>query len=193
MARPNKYDQEKVLEAVMMQFWEKGYSATSMVDLKKATGLHAGSLYSTYKSKEAIFLLTLTHYCDASVAALQRALTATEDPIKNIHMFFNKKFNQTEIDSCHGCFYVNSLIEMAPQNAQVQTILDQYTQAYRQAFSTALQLAKDNGLLSASREVSVLADQLITMIFGLKVFHRANLSIDYQSVISAQLNALLLD
>ncbi len=45
MPRPIKFERDKVLESVMMQFWENGYQTTSMRDISACTGLQPGSLY----------------------------------------------------------------------------------------------------------------------------------------------------
>jgi len=43
--RNAEFDKEQVLRSAMNAFMKKGYANTSMQDLKKATGLHPGSIY----------------------------------------------------------------------------------------------------------------------------------------------------
>ncbi len=49
--RSAEFDREHVLRSAMAAFIAKGYSKTSMQDLKKATGLHPGSIYCAFDNK----------------------------------------------------------------------------------------------------------------------------------------------
>ena len=59
MARTIEFDRNEVLENAMNTFWKNGYSMTSVPDLVSATKLNPGSIYSSFKSKEGLFLETL--------------------------------------------------------------------------------------------------------------------------------------
>ena len=56
MARPREFDEDRVIEVLTRVFWEKGYEATSMQDLVKATGLLKGSLYGAFGDKKALYM-----------------------------------------------------------------------------------------------------------------------------------------
>ncbi|TBO58824.1 TetR/AcrR family transcriptional regulator [Streptomyces kasugaensis] len=60
--RPRAFDVEEVLEAAMLLFWEQGYEATSLAQLRAATGLSSASLYGAFGSKEGLFKQTVEHY-----------------------------------------------------------------------------------------------------------------------------------
>lgn len=62
MARNIEFDEAAILSRAQQVFWEKGYHATSMQDLVKATGLNPGSLYNSFGSKHDLFLLCLKDY-----------------------------------------------------------------------------------------------------------------------------------
>lgn len=61
-ARMNKKKQQseltkkKIADAAKALFVQKGYNATSIDDMVKATGCSAGNIYYHFKSKEALFL-----------------------------------------------------------------------------------------------------------------------------------------
>ena len=48
----------------MNAFWATGFARTSIPDLVKATGLLRGSLYATFKDKDAMFEQALNRYLD---------------------------------------------------------------------------------------------------------------------------------
>ncbi|MFE7659748.1 TetR/AcrR family transcriptional regulator [Streptomyces celluloflavus] len=60
--RPRAFDVEEVLEAAMLLFWEQGYEATSLAQLRAATGLSSASLYGAFGSKEGLFKRAVEHY-----------------------------------------------------------------------------------------------------------------------------------
>jgi AcrR family transcriptional regulator len=64
MERPASFDRTEMLEKIQSVFWDNGYSATSLDDITQSTGLGKGGLYGAYGSKQAMYLLAVTDYCD---------------------------------------------------------------------------------------------------------------------------------
>ncbi|MEY8760611.1 TetR/AcrR family transcriptional regulator [Chryseobacterium tongliaoense] len=62
MARNIEFDETDIIIKAQKVFWRKGYHATSMQDLVKATGLNPGSIYNSFGSKHGLFLLCLKNY-----------------------------------------------------------------------------------------------------------------------------------
>lgn len=52
----SEHTKEKIAEASTLLFIKKGYNATSIGDIVKATGCSAGNIYYHFKSKEGLFL-----------------------------------------------------------------------------------------------------------------------------------------
>lgn len=190
MARPLKHKREEVIAAAMQVFWNKGYSATSMADLKIATGLNPGSLYASYRSKEDLFISTLESYCDQSIENIEAVLLSDANYIDNIHMFF-KKFLQNKDQSGKGCFFVNTLIEMSPHNPRVKALLEKYTDKYKHVFLIALTHAQEQGQISDSSDIITKSSQLMLTIWGLRVMQRSGICVDTANIIEQQLNSIL--
>lgn len=55
------------LDAAAAVFRQQGYAATSIEQLVAATGVHRGSLYSTFGSKRGLFLRALEHATSGGV------------------------------------------------------------------------------------------------------------------------------
>ena len=62
IGRPRAFDRDAALEAAMLVFWRKGFSAASMNDLCDAMGIRSPSLYGAFGSKEALYLEAIDHY-----------------------------------------------------------------------------------------------------------------------------------
>lgn len=71
MGRPRQFDRDTALTSAMHLFWENGYEATSLSQLKAGLGISAPSFYAAFGSKEALFQEAVTLY-------LQRHGTVTE-------------------------------------------------------------------------------------------------------------------
>src|SRR5215471_11091889 len=60
--RPRMFDKDAALTAAMFLFWERGYEGVSVDDLTEAMGISPSSLYSSFGSKEELFLTALDKY-----------------------------------------------------------------------------------------------------------------------------------
>ena len=57
MGRPRNFDREQAVEQALHLFWQHGYDATSLAQLKAGLGggISAPSFYAAFGSKEALF------------------------------------------------------------------------------------------------------------------------------------------
>ena len=56
MARRKNYIEEEVIEKAMTLFWRNGYETTSMHMLEQEMGINKFSIYSSFGSKQGVFL-----------------------------------------------------------------------------------------------------------------------------------------
>ena len=146
--RPRKAEPEVALAAAMNAFWTKGYEATSMSDLTEATGLHKASLYQTFGDKHQLFVSALKLYFTKTAKAQKDSRNGEENPIKAI-----KASVDSTIDQCaqgKGCLAVNSLIEVAPFDAEIDRILKQFRQRLDKHLASLVDEAKKKKLVAKS-------------------------------------------
>ena len=77
--RPRQFDSETVLDRAVAAFSVQGYSATSLDELARATGLNRPSLYNAFGDKEALYLQALEHFVARLRAALADTVVAEAD------------------------------------------------------------------------------------------------------------------
>src|ERR1700744_5431541 len=70
--RPRGFDTEAAIERAMGVFWSRGYNATALPDLLRATKLSRGSLYAAFGDKHGLFLRALDRYIAAADACWPR-------------------------------------------------------------------------------------------------------------------------
>src|SRR6202012_5162953 len=76
--RPRSFDTEAVVERAMGAVWSRGYHATALPDLLRATKLSRGSLYAAFGGKHSLFLRALDRY----IAGAERRMEIERDPGK---------------------------------------------------------------------------------------------------------------
>ncbi len=108
MARPRKIDAENMAERLMNAFWASGFARTSIPDLVKATGLLRGSLYATFKDKDAMFELALERYLDQ----LRTDIVSEAPGIAGIREMLQAVVEITVADpERRGCLLINAIPE----------------------------------------------------------------------------------
>ncbi|WP_329201376.1 MULTISPECIES: TetR/AcrR family transcriptional regulator [unclassified Streptomyces] len=174
MGRKQVWDQEEVLASAMGLFRRRGYLGASLRDLEEATGMHPGSLYRAFHSKERLFSAALDAYNELVVDSRVRVhLRETQDPVAGIRAFFTSAFDANpgpEPDP--GCLLTNTAVESftVPQaTAGVRRGLE----TIESGFADALTRARAQQLLPSDIDVEMSATQLLTLYQGLLVLVRS--------------------
>ena len=163
--RPRKAEPQVALAAAMNAFWEKGFEATSMSDLTEATGLHKASLYKTFGDKHQLFVSALKLYFTKTAKAQKDSRNGEENPIKAI-----KASVDSTIDQCaqgKGCLAVNSLIEVAPFDAEIDRILKQFRQRLDKHLASLVDEAKKKKLVAKSIDTKEAVRLISVFLHGL--------------------------
>ena len=121
VGRPREFDEEQVLAAAMEAFWRKGYEATSLVDLTAATGLNKASLYRVFGDKHQLFKSALQHYAQTEFQKVAAVVRSDVSPLTNLRAVVDKI--TSDAGSEKGCMMINSLVELAPHDAEVNAML----------------------------------------------------------------------
>ena len=69
-----QFDRDEIIDKSIELFWKNGYSASSMKQVVKTTGLKPGSLYLAFGNKEALFREALESYAQQSIARIRSIL-----------------------------------------------------------------------------------------------------------------------
>ncbi|WP_413755869.1 TetR/AcrR family transcriptional regulator [Streptomyces sp. MMBL 11-3] len=113
--RPRIFDMEAVLEAAMLLFWEQGYEATSLAQLRETTGLSSASLYGAFGSKEGLFEKAVEHYIAGPGSVTDVVADEAESPREAIARLLHGSIDmQTDTSHPRGCLVALSGITRAP-------------------------------------------------------------------------------
>src|SRR5215475_11048421 len=85
--RPRSFDVEAAVERAMDVFWSRGYHATALPDLLRATKLSRGSLYAAFGDKHSLFLRALDRYIADALARMDIELPPGREPVDGLRAY----------------------------------------------------------------------------------------------------------
>ncbi|GAB3257808.1 TetR/AcrR family transcriptional regulator [Chitinimonas naiadis] len=125
MAGVRQFDEEATLKKALALFWEKGYRATSMLDLAQATGVQRGSLYNAYRDKEALFLRAYEQYSTRFLADTRTAFE-TADLRAALTAFFKLTVDtMTAGQPSHGCLTTKTATDLDAGDQRLHTAVQE--------------------------------------------------------------------
>ena len=169
MGRPYEFDRKETLQKAMEVFWEQGYKATSIDDLVERMGIQRGSIYNTFGDKKELFLSAVEFYGDEVTTRTLKVLDADGSPIGNIKKFFDLIVSTPEDVRSRGCLISNTVVELAPHDEEVATVVKGIMNKIQKSFLRCLNKAVEKGELKKSTNTDVLSNFLATITHGLLV------------------------
>lgn len=170
MARPREFDYELVMDKAVETFWRKGYEATSIQDLVDATGLHRGSLYAAFGSKQELFLTVLDRYNHVVVTRLLELLEQEPAGKTGIRLFFATVIEHVlTAGPLRGCLVTNSAVERGLSCQETAVKVGACLKRLEAGFLRSLDRMSAAGELRNNLDRRALARHLTSLLQGLLV------------------------
>lgn len=174
MPRPREFEETVALDEVVRRFWMKGYSATSLRELERATGLGVTSLYNAFGGKRALFRAALQRYLEECVRSCIREAESRQTPSDCIHSFVQGVIKSALDDPEHkGCLLINTAIEVAPHDPEIAARVEAALREVEEFFRRTLEAAVASGEAAADLSPADTARSFSALMFGLRVLARA--------------------
>jgi TetR/AcrR family transcriptional regulator, transcriptional repressor for nem operon len=168
--RPRSFDTEAAVERAMGVFWSRGYHATALPDLLRATKLSRGSLYAAFGDKHALFLRALDRYIADALARTDIELGPRHAPVDGLRVFLAGYVDRTsDAKGRRGCLLVATAMELAGRDAEVDRRIGSFFKAMEARVAAALSRAKAAGQLADCVEPASAARILVCFVEGLRV------------------------
>lgn len=164
MARKKAYREDLVIEKAMNLFWRNGYEGTSMQMLEKEMGINKFSIYSSFGSKNGVFLESIACY-KKKLYTLVNELKTTQKGVAGIKEYFYNFITFTrETEYGKGCLVTNTANEIGTDGDQaIKEALSNFTGEIKSIFASII--AQDES--KNPQEVASQADYLLIAMFGL--------------------------
>jgi len=170
--RPTIYEDENIIKKAQEVFWQKGYGATSLSDLRKATGAGAGSFYNTFKGgKKEVFLKAIEQR-RAAFDDFKKELGQNDAPLELIKDFFRSIALADKNEHLKGCIIANTVVEMTFIDEKLESSSVQILKEVEAMFTEVIQNEKNKGNLKSPTDPEILGRYLITFWSGLNTLRR---------------------
>ena len=135
---------DRLVQASIALFWEKGYANTSMSDLLTAANANSGSFYHYFDSKEALLLAVLDQYLKMlHPQLLEPAWEGVTDPIERIFALLARyRALIVQTDCIYGCPIGRLALEISPDQEDVHRLLAQNFDGWAAAVADCLKKSK---------------------------------------------------
>lgn len=137
MARPRKFDEAKVKNALRDVFWQHGYDGASYSDIMSATGLNKGSLYASFGDKRALYQHAISDYDREFISPGVRTLRDNNlSPKARLDGLFASLIKAAETpEGRWGCLLCNAAIDQSPFDKDVEDTVSASLSRLRKAIS----------------------------------------------------------
>lgn len=166
-----------MLLAVREEFWDKGYAATSLDDLMRASGLGKGSLYGAFGDKRSLFLRVLRDYDEANDRMLRERLAAAKRGVDFVRDFVRGP----RIDAAtarRGCLLANTTAELAMSMPDVAAEARRSYEATTRVLTEALDRAQREGDVDPDADAEELARAVLAAQLGIVALGRTGMDLD---------------
>lgn len=163
MARA-QFDRNDVLDRAITLFGKHGFSASSMQQVVKATGLKPGSIYLAFGNKEGLFREALERYAKRALANIEMVLTAAPTVGSGICAILEQTIEATTEEGYSSCFLIKTQLELAAEGNELYKVASEKLSDIEKLF--CLHLTKEYSPEESRRHaMSIMLHQ-----FGLRVY-----------------------
>lgn len=178
---------ERILETARRLFHEQGYHATGVATILREAGVHSGSLYHAFGSKEALLAAVLEHYhAHLLEERVMGPVEAREtDPVARVFCLLAAYRAGLAANECRmGCPIGNLALEVSDSHPEVRPLLTRNFDAWRARVAGWLSAARPR--LAPGLEPEALALLVLTTMEGGVMLARAHGSLaPYDAAVGA--------
>jgi len=191
--RPRIYEEKELIAKAMQVFWQNGYKATSLKDLKDAMNIGEGSFYVTFKGgKKELFQKTLLLNWEILKNLIKEGSKKDSDPILFLKGFYYSVLDRSREQAMNGCYVGNAIVEFRNLDEETRAIAFKLMSQFEKEVEKLLILAQKKGKLSKEKSPAIIAKCLINLWNGINITQRANQNKKYiKNIIETNLKMLL--
>ncbi|NVZ53664.1 TetR/AcrR family transcriptional regulator [Pseudomonas sp. B6002] len=193
MGRPRNFDRDQAVDQALHLFWQHGYDATSLTQLKAGLGggISAPSFYAAFGSKEALFDECVQRYLATYAQVTECLWDETLAPRQAVETALRQSARmQCEDGHPKGCMVALGVMSApSPENARVADALTQSRARTRAGIVACIERAVNAGQLPDTLNVAAMATVFDSFLQGVSILARDNVP---HATINAAISQLLL-
>jgi AcrR family transcriptional regulator len=171
MGRPRQFDRDIALTKAMHLFWQYGFEATSLSQLKTALCISAPSFYAAFGSKEALFQETVALYLASHGTVMDYLWDAQLPPRVAIELALRASARmQSEVGHPTGCMVALSVTGTSvAENNAATAALTAARARNRAGIVSCVERGVARQELDATTDVTALAGAFESFLLGLSI------------------------
>jgi len=168
--RPREFNITAALDSAVRVFRERGYNATSISDLEKATELASGSIYKAFKDKRALFLAAFNRYQtthrDGLLIELEKGTTGREKLRHFLTFYASSSFG---VEGEIGCMVLWSAIEIMRLDPELASIVKAVFKRIELQIEQLVRLGQADRSIAATVDCKGAARLMLCTVQGMRV------------------------
>ena len=174
MGRPRQFDREAALAKAMHLFWEHGFEATSLHQLKTEIGISAPSFYAAFGSKEALFQETVDLYLKSHGTVMDYLWDTQLAPRTALELALRASARmQAGAGHPAGCMVaLGAASAGSAESVKVNAALTAARARNRAGILSCIERGVERQELAASTDVAALAHTFESFLLGLSTLAR---------------------
>lgn len=176
MGRPRTFDRDVAITQALHLFWEHGYDATSLSQLKASMGggISAPSFYAAFGSKQALFNEVMERYLATHGRVTDSLFDTTLSPREAVELTLRRSAKmQCEADHPKGCLVSLGLMSACSEESKaISAPLAQARSLNRAGLLACIDRAIATGELPATVIPETLAAVFDSFLHGLSTLAR---------------------
>ena len=167
--RPRGFSRSEAIEQAMHLFWEHGYEATSLAQLREAMGeISSASFYAAFESKQALFREAIALYAVQYGTCLESLFDPDATPRDAIEDALRRSVDmQTGEGHPLGCLVCSSAVSCSPAAGEVQQFVAAIRHGNHIAIRGCIDRAAQAGSLSEGHDLEGLAAMFNGFLVGI--------------------------
>ena len=166
MSSGGRDTRDRIVQAAMELFWEKGFGSTSIADILGRAQVNSCSLYHVFPGKQDLLVAVLEAYRDGiGPMLIEPAWAGVADPVDRIFALLARYRELIVMTDClYGCPIGSLALELHEPDPVVRERMAQNFDAWTAAIRDCLDSAGDR--LPASADRQAIAEFILTVMEG---------------------------
>ncbi|APR39595.1 TetR/AcrR family transcriptional regulator [Paraburkholderia sp. SOS3] len=168
--RPREFDIDAALDKAVAVFCERGFYATSIVDLTNAMDLASGSVYKAFKDKQAVFIAAFDRMQATRDESLRRAVEPGLPPREAIHrvLMFHADASSGAAGK-RGCLLAGSAMVLGTFEADVVQRVNTGFRKIETLIAALIRAGQKDGSISKRVDGEATARLMLCAMQGMRV------------------------
>lgn len=170
---------EKIIYESLRQFSAKGYLSTSITDILDAAGTSKGGFYNHFKTKDQLFLATLSEarkiWREKNLAGVDE-IGQPLDKIKKLLQNYRDRYLPDSENLPGGCIFVNLAIELNDQKPELAREVNEGFVRLKAMMKRLLDEEKATGSIHRDIDTAQVTEMIFSGLLGACVMYTSDKS-----------------